>query len=136
MASSTTSPSANAPGNELQRALAQQAVVAKLGEQALQNGDPESLMHAATSLIGEIDGVHSACIWELGRDGRRLNLVAGLERGGDRRRPPRLRRDATRTPAPRSSSGTPAIVGDWAERETLHDAAGPARVRRRRAASR
>ena len=35
---------------ELQRALAQQAVVAKLGERALQDGDPEALMRAATSL--------------------------------------------------------------------------------------
>jgi diguanylate cyclase (GGDEF)-like protein/PAS domain S-box-containing protein len=64
---------------DLQRALSQQAVVAKLGELALQNGDPDSLMHAAAGLIGEIDGVHSACIWEVGRDGRRLNLRAGLE---------------------------------------------------------
>ena len=51
---------------ELQRALSQQAVVARLGERALQNGDPEELMQAATELIAEIDGVHSACIWELG----------------------------------------------------------------------
>src|SRR5262249_22167860 len=52
---------------DLQRALSQQAVVAKVGELALQNGDPESLMGAAVSLIGEIDGVASACIWEVGR---------------------------------------------------------------------
>jgi diguanylate cyclase (GGDEF)-like protein/PAS domain S-box-containing protein len=65
--------------DDLQRALSQQAVVAKLGERAMQNGDPESLMRAATLLIREIDGVHSACIWEVGRDGRRLNLRAGLE---------------------------------------------------------
>ena len=64
---------------DLQRALSQQAVVAKLGELALQNSDPDSLMHAAAGLISEIDGVHSACIWEVGRDGRRLNLRAGLE---------------------------------------------------------
>ena len=64
---------------ELQRALSQQAVVAKLGERALQDGDPESLTRAATELIAEVEGVHSACIWELGRDGRRLNLRAGLE---------------------------------------------------------
>ncbi len=64
---------------DLQRALSQQAVVAQLGERALQNGDPDTLMAAAASLIGEIDGVHSACIWEVGRDGRRLNLRAGLE---------------------------------------------------------
>ncbi|HEX8753643.1 MAG TPA: EAL domain-containing protein [Solirubrobacterales bacterium] len=64
---------------DLQRALSQQAVVARLGERALQNSDPESLMRAATMLIGEVDGVHSACIWELARDGRRLELRAGIE---------------------------------------------------------
>ncbi|HWB69993.1 MAG TPA: EAL domain-containing protein [Solirubrobacterales bacterium] len=73
---------------ELQRAMAQQAVVAKLGERALRNGDPESLMRAAVSLMGDIDGVQDACIWEVGRDGRRLHLCAGLDgqlAGGGRR---------------------------------------------------
>jgi diguanylate cyclase (GGDEF)-like protein/PAS domain S-box-containing protein len=97
---------------ELQRALAQQAVVAKLGERALQDGDPESLMRAATSLIGEVDGVHSACIWELGRDGRRLNLRAGLEDqvvGAGRR--VSAARDSHAGAA--LDSGTHAIVSDW-----------------------
>ena len=48
---------------ELQRSVSQQAVVAKLGERALQDGDPNDLMRTATSLIGEVEGVHSACIW-------------------------------------------------------------------------
>jgi diguanylate cyclase (GGDEF)-like protein/PAS domain S-box-containing protein len=98
--------------DELQRALAQQAVVAKLGERALQDGDPESLMRAATSLIGEVDGIHSACIWELGRDGRRLNLRAGLEDevvGAGRR--VSAARDSHAGAA--LDSGTPAIVPDW-----------------------
>jgi diguanylate cyclase (GGDEF)-like protein/PAS domain S-box-containing protein len=98
--------------HELQRALAQQAVVAKLGERALQDGDPESLMRAATTLIGEVDGVHSACIWELGRDGRRLNLRAGLEDqvvGAGRR--VSAARDSHAGAA--LDSGTPAIVPDW-----------------------
>jgi diguanylate cyclase (GGDEF)-like protein/PAS domain S-box-containing protein len=63
----------------LQRSLAQQAVVARLGERALKNGDPEALMRDAVTLIGELDGVEFACIWEVGRDGRRLNLRAGLD---------------------------------------------------------
>jgi diguanylate cyclase (GGDEF)-like protein/PAS domain S-box-containing protein len=99
--------------DELQRALAQQAVVAKLGERALQDGDPESLMRAATSLIGEVEGVHSACIWELGRDGRRLNLRAGLEDqvvGAGRR--VSAARDSHAGAA--LDSGTHAIVSDWA----------------------
>ncbi len=98
--------------NELQRALAQQAVVAKLGERALQDGDPESLMRAATTLIGEVDGLHSACIWELGRDGRRLNLRAGLEDqvvGAGRR--VSAARDSHAGAA--LDSGTHAIVSDW-----------------------
>jgi diguanylate cyclase (GGDEF)-like protein/PAS domain S-box-containing protein len=100
---------------DLQRALAQQAVVAKLGERALQDGDPDGLMRAATSLIGAVDGIDSACIWELGREGRRLSLRAGLEEeavGAGRR-----------VSAARSShagaaldSGHPTIVADW-ERE-------------------
>src|ERR1700749_2856426 len=64
---------------DLQRSLAQQAVVARLGERALKNGDPEALMRGAVTLIGELDGVQFACIWEVGRDGRRLNLRAGLD---------------------------------------------------------
>ncbi len=64
---------------ELQRAAAQQAAVAQLGERALQDGDPNSLMKAAVSLLAEIEGVQSACIWEVARDGRRLQLRAGLE---------------------------------------------------------
>jgi diguanylate cyclase (GGDEF)-like protein/PAS domain S-box-containing protein len=64
---------------ELQRAAAQQAAVARLGGRALKDGDPDSLMREAVSLMTEIEGVKGACIWELGRDGRRLRLRAGLE---------------------------------------------------------
>jgi diguanylate cyclase (GGDEF)-like protein/PAS domain S-box-containing protein len=101
---------------DLQRALSQQAVVAKLGELALQNGDPDSLMEAAASLIGEIDGVHSACIWEVGRDGRRLSLRAGLEDelvGGGRR--VSAARDSHAGAA--LDSGAATIVPDWDKEE-------------------
>ena len=64
---------------ELKRAAAQQAAVARLGERALRGEDPEALMDEAVSLLIETDGVDSACIWELDRDGRRLHLRAGLE---------------------------------------------------------
>ena len=36
-------------------------------------------MNEAVSLLTETEGVESACIWELDRDGRRLHLRAGLE---------------------------------------------------------
>jgi diguanylate cyclase (GGDEF)-like protein/PAS domain S-box-containing protein len=103
---------------ELQRALSQQAVVARLGERALQNGDPEELMLAATELIGEVAGIESACIWELGRDGRRLSLRAGLgeELAGSNRRVS-ASRDSHAGAA--LDSGTHAIVTDW-EKETRH----------------
>jgi diguanylate cyclase (GGDEF)-like protein/PAS domain S-box-containing protein len=104
--------------DELQRALSQQAVVARLGERAMQNSDPQELMAAATELIGKVDGVHSACIWELGRDGRRLNLRAGLEEavvGAGRR--VSAARDSHVGAA--LDSGTHAIVADW-EQETRH----------------
>jgi diguanylate cyclase (GGDEF)-like protein/PAS domain S-box-containing protein len=103
---------------ELQRALSQQAVVARLGERALQNGDPEELMQVATELIAKVAGVHSACIWELGRDGRRLNLRAGLEEavtGAGRR--VSASRDSHAGAA--LDSGTHAIVPDW-DQETRH----------------
>jgi len=103
---------------ELQRALSQQAVVARLGERAMQDSDPQDLMEAATELIAKVDGVHSACIWELGRDGRRLNLRAGLDesiRGGGRR--VSASRDSHAGAA--LDSGTHAIVTDWGS-ETRH----------------
>ncbi|HET8566130.1 MAG TPA: EAL domain-containing protein [Solirubrobacterales bacterium] len=103
---------------ELQRALSQQAVVARLGERALQNGDPGELMEVATELVAKVAGVHSACIWELGRDGRRLNLRAGLGEavtGAGRR--VSASRDSHAGAA--LDSGTHAIVPDW-EQETRH----------------
>jgi diguanylate cyclase (GGDEF)-like protein/PAS domain S-box-containing protein len=101
---------------DLQRALSQQAVVAKLGELALQNGDPDSLMTAAASLIGGLDGVHSACIWEVGRDGRRLSLRAGLEQeevGAGRR--VSAARDSHAGAA--LDSGAATFVPDWSKEE-------------------
>jgi diguanylate cyclase (GGDEF)-like protein/PAS domain S-box-containing protein len=99
---------------DLQRSLVQQAVVARLGERALKNGDPEALMRDAVSLIGDLDGVEFACIWEVGRDGRRLNLRAGLDDSAIA--------SGRRVSAGREShagaaldSGVPAIVGDWGE---------------------
>jgi diguanylate cyclase (GGDEF)-like protein/PAS domain S-box-containing protein len=97
---------------DLQRALDQQAVVARLGGRALKNGDPEALMHDAVTLIGELDGVEAACIWEVGRDGRRLNLCAGLEES--------RRSSGRRVSAGREShagaaldAGIAVIVPDW-----------------------
>jgi diguanylate cyclase (GGDEF)-like protein/PAS domain S-box-containing protein len=97
---------------ELQRAVAQQAVVAQLGERALQDGDPGALMRAAVSLIEGIDGVQGACIWEVGRDGRRLRLRAGLEgqvTGASRR--VSAARDSHAGAA--LDSGLHVIVADW-----------------------
>jgi diguanylate cyclase (GGDEF)-like protein/PAS domain S-box-containing protein len=103
---------------DLQRSLSQQAVVARLGEQALHDGDPQALMQAATELIAEVDGIHSACIWELGRDGRRLNLRAGLTEAA---LGPGRRVSASRDSHAGAAldSGTHAIVPNW-EEETRH----------------
>jgi diguanylate cyclase (GGDEF)-like protein/PAS domain S-box-containing protein len=103
---------------ELQRSLSQQAVVARLGERALQNSDPQELMEVATELIQKVEGIHSACIWELDRDGRRLNLRAGLEGaavGAGRR--VSASRDSHAGAA--LDTGTHAVVADW-EQETRH----------------
>ncbi len=98
---------------DLQRALDQQAVVARLGERALKNGDPEALMLDAVTLIGELDGVEAACIWEVGRDGRRLNLCAGLQ---DSRRGEGRRVSAGRESHAGAAldAGIAVIVPDWA----------------------
>jgi diguanylate cyclase (GGDEF)-like protein/PAS domain S-box-containing protein len=105
---------------DLQRSLAQQAVVARLGERALKNGDPEALMRDAVTLIGALDGVEQACIWEVGRDGRRLNLRAGLD--------DTVHGSGRRVSAGREShagaaldAGIAVIVPDWAgdERFTM-----------------
>jgi diguanylate cyclase (GGDEF)-like protein/PAS domain S-box-containing protein len=64
---------------ELRRAAAQQAAVARLGGHALQDGDPRSLMEEAVSLMTEIEGVDAACIWEPNGDGDGLRLRAGLD---------------------------------------------------------
>ncbi len=63
---------------ELKRAAAQQATVARLGEMALRDSDTDALMKAAASLMAETNGVDNACVWEVERDGRRLHLRAGL----------------------------------------------------------
>ncbi len=97
---------------EMQRGAAQQAVVAQLGERALKDGDPESLMRAAVSLIEGVEGVDGACIWEVGRDGRRLRLRAGLEgqvTGAGRRIS--AARDSHAGAA--LESGLHVIVSDW-----------------------
>ena len=63
----------------LQRSATQQAVVARLGGRALQDGDPGALMKEAVSELEQIDGIDGAGVWEVERDGRRLKLRAGLE---------------------------------------------------------
>jgi diguanylate cyclase (GGDEF)-like protein/PAS domain S-box-containing protein len=98
---------------ELKRAATQQAAIAKLGERALQADDPDALMEAAVSLIGGIEGVSAACIWEVGRDGRRLNLRAGL----DDRLPGAGRRVSATSDSHAGAaleSGLHVIVDDWA----------------------
>jgi diguanylate cyclase (GGDEF)-like protein/PAS domain S-box-containing protein len=97
---------------ELQRAAAQQAAVARLGRHALQDGDPGRLRETAVTLMGEIEGVEAACIWDAGREGRRLHLSAGLEGnavGAERRAS--AARDSHAGAA--LESGLHVIVDDW-----------------------
>jgi diguanylate cyclase (GGDEF)-like protein/PAS domain S-box-containing protein len=101
---------------ELERAAAQQATVARLGERALRDSDSESLMDEAVSLMMETDGVDAACIWELERDRRRLRLRAGLKGqliGGERR--VSAARDSHAGAA--AESGLHVIVNDWSNEE-------------------
>jgi diguanylate cyclase (GGDEF)-like protein/PAS domain S-box-containing protein len=97
---------------ELQRAAAQQAAVARLGRYALQDGDPMRLAKQTVPLMTEIDGVEAACVWEAGREGRRLHLRAGLEdRGVGTERRASAARDSHAGAA--LESGLHVIVDDW-----------------------
>jgi diguanylate cyclase (GGDEF)-like protein/PAS domain S-box-containing protein len=97
---------------ELHRAAAQQAAVARLGRHALQDGDPTRLAKQVVPLMTEIDGVEAACVWEAGREGRRLHLRAGLdERSGGAERRASAARDSHAGAA--LESGLHVIVDDW-----------------------
>jgi diguanylate cyclase (GGDEF)-like protein/PAS domain S-box-containing protein len=97
---------------ELHRAAAQQAAVARLGRHALQDGDPAKLAKEAVPLMTEIEGVEAACVWEAGREGRRLHLRAGLEEDGGRgERRASAARDSHAGAA--LESGLHVIVDDW-----------------------
>jgi diguanylate cyclase (GGDEF)-like protein/PAS domain S-box-containing protein len=97
---------------ELQRAAAQQAAVARLGRYALQDGDPTRLAKQTVPLMTEIDGVEAACVWEAGREGRRLHLRAGLEeRDSVAERRASAARDSHAGAA--LESGLHVIVDDW-----------------------
>jgi diguanylate cyclase (GGDEF)-like protein/PAS domain S-box-containing protein len=97
---------------ELRRAASQQAVVARLGRYALQDGDPARLSKHAVPLMTEIEGVEAACVWEVGRGGRRLHLRAGLEgEVGEAERRASAARDSHAGAA--LESGLHVIVDDW-----------------------
>jgi len=97
---------------ELRRAASQQATVALLGRQALQDVDPEPLRQRAAALMLEIEGVDAACVWEAGREGRRLRLCAGLEEEGlAAERRASAARDSHAGAA--LESGLHVIVDDW-----------------------
>jgi diguanylate cyclase (GGDEF)-like protein/PAS domain S-box-containing protein len=96
----------------LERSAAQQAAVAKLGEQALSGADPAALMDSTADLVAEIEGVEHACVWELPQGGRTLRLRAGLEAV---RKHGEGRASATRNSHAGAAveSGLHVIVDDW-----------------------
>jgi diguanylate cyclase (GGDEF)-like protein/PAS domain S-box-containing protein len=97
---------------ELRRAAAQQATVARLGREALQDCDPAKLREKAVALLTEIKGVEAACVWEAGREGRRLHLRAGLEGSAfDAEHRASAARDSHAGAA--LDSGLHVIVDDW-----------------------
>jgi diguanylate cyclase (GGDEF)-like protein/PAS domain S-box-containing protein len=96
---------------ELRRAAAQQAAVARLGRHALRNGDSNALMREAVAVMTEIDGVSAACVWELRRDGRRMQLLAGLGEAAAGDTPPTANGDSHASAA--LESRLHVIVDDW-----------------------
>ncbi len=95
-----------------ERSAAQQAAVARLGEQALSGAEPAALMDATAALVADIEGVEHACVWELPQEGRTLRLRAGLESA---RKPGEGRISATRNSHAGAAveSGLHVIVDDW-----------------------
>jgi diguanylate cyclase (GGDEF)-like protein/PAS domain S-box-containing protein len=95
-----------------ERSAAQQAAVARLGEQALSGADPADLMDSTAGLVAEIEGVEHACVWELPQGGRTLRLRAGLE---SVRKQGEGRASATRNSHAGAAvdSGLHVIVDDW-----------------------
>ena len=95
-----------------ERSAAQQAAVARLGEQALSGADPAALMESTAALVAEIEGVEHACVWELPQGGRSLRLRAGLDSAGKHGHG---RISATRKShaGAAAESGLHVIVDDW-----------------------
>ncbi len=97
---------------DLRRAVAQQATVARLSSHALQHGESDALMEEAVALMVEIDGIDGACIWEVGREGRRLRMLAAAEiQGTDGSRRASAARNSHAGAA--LESGLHVIVDDW-----------------------
>jgi diguanylate cyclase (GGDEF)-like protein/PAS domain S-box-containing protein len=97
---------------DLRRAVAQQATVAQLSSHALQHGESDALMDEAVQLMVEIDGIDSSCIWEVGRDGRRLRMLSGAEiQGTDGSRRASAAHNSHAGAA--LESGLHVIVDDW-----------------------
>jgi diguanylate cyclase (GGDEF)-like protein/PAS domain S-box-containing protein len=96
---------------ELRRAAAQQAAVARLGRHALRNGGSGALMREAVAVMTEIEGVCAACVWELRRDGRRMQLLAGLGRDAAAESPAVAGTDSHASAA--LESRLHVIVDDW-----------------------
>jgi diguanylate cyclase (GGDEF)-like protein/PAS domain S-box-containing protein len=98
---------------DLRRAVAQQATVARLSSHALQHVDTDTLMREAVTLMEAIDGVASASIWELGRDRRRLRMISATEdlMAGSETRPTAARNSHAGAAL---DSGLHVIVDDWA----------------------
>ena len=98
---------------EVEQRAAEQAIVAVLGERALEGGDPAELMSLTISLTDGIDGVDHACIWELTRRGGTLRLRSGL--AGVPGTPDGRRISATRDSHAGAclQTGLHVIVDDW-----------------------
>ncbi|HEX6230067.1 MAG TPA: EAL domain-containing protein [Solirubrobacterales bacterium] len=97
---------------DLRRAVAQQATVARLSSHALQHGETDTLMREAVTLMEAIDGVASATIWEVGRDRRRLRMLAATEAlSSSAESRPSAARDSHAGAA--LDSGLHVIVDDW-----------------------
>ncbi len=111
-ASSTTSPSARSPRRSCAGRSPSRRPSPGSPATRSSTASRDALMDEAVSLMVEIDGVDCACIWEVGRDGRRLQMLAGAEiQGTDGSRRASAARNSHAGAA--LESGLHVIVDDW-----------------------
>jgi diguanylate cyclase (GGDEF)-like protein/PAS domain S-box-containing protein len=98
---------------ELERRVAQQAAVARLGERALERADISVLIDQACKAATELLGVELASVAELSPDRKTLRLCAGTGWPPGQIGTVTIRAASSTQPGYTIISGAPVVVTDW-----------------------